>query len=228
MTILGRKIKRRLKDLGLTQAELSERVKLSQVMIHKLISGKSKETARIVDLARALECDPEWLLSQDFDDAPPHRNLIGREPATSQRPRLEEPAAGYLSRLPLISEIQGDLDQTLSDHEYPQENLDWIETSSDVGRRAFGIKITEDSMTNPYGTPSIPIGSVVIIDASTPPTSGRIVCVKIGQNTQLFLKKYVVDGPNSYLVSLNPAYKAIPFDDDCTILGVAKRVEFDL
>lgn len=55
----------RIKDarvtLGLTQAELAKRARLSQQMIGKLESGKTLETSRIVAIAKALGVSPEWL-----------------------------------------------------------------------------------------------------------------------------------------------------------------------
>jgi phage repressor protein C with HTH and peptisase S24 domain len=63
MNNLSANIRSRLRDLGMTQKELAERVSVSTVMVHKLLSGKSSSTSKILDFARVLECDPDWLLS---------------------------------------------------------------------------------------------------------------------------------------------------------------------
>lgn len=59
---LGHNIKIRLAELGMTQLELAEKLGFSQVMVHKLVSGKSKGTTKMVELAKALQCSPEELL----------------------------------------------------------------------------------------------------------------------------------------------------------------------
>jgi len=58
---LANRIKKRMSELGLTQEAVANRADISQGMVYKLISGKSKSTSKIVQLAQALECDVEWL-----------------------------------------------------------------------------------------------------------------------------------------------------------------------
>lgn len=62
------RMRRRMKRLDLNQAQLAERTGISPVMIHKLITGKSETTKHILDLARALECDPEWLTGKYYPE----------------------------------------------------------------------------------------------------------------------------------------------------------------
>ncbi len=45
-------------------------------MIHKLLSGKSNTTTKILDLAKALQCDPDWLLNGEVTDLLDANNLI--------------------------------------------------------------------------------------------------------------------------------------------------------
>ncbi|WP_343561775.1 XRE family transcriptional regulator [Kiloniella sp. b19] len=71
MTKLSTNMQRRLKDLGMTQRELADLAGLSQVMIHKLLSGKTRETRKIVEIAKALNCDPDWLQNGEQDDFTP-------------------------------------------------------------------------------------------------------------------------------------------------------------
>jgi SOS-response transcriptional repressor LexA len=42
------------------------------------------------------------------------------------------------------------------------------------------------------------------------------------------IKKLMIDGPNKYLMPLNPDYRPIKINGNCTIVGVVKKVEFDL
>jgi len=63
MNNLSVNIRARLRDLGMTQKELAERAGVSTVMVHKLLSGKALSTSKILDFARVLECEAQWLLS---------------------------------------------------------------------------------------------------------------------------------------------------------------------
>jgi len=64
MNNLSANIRSRLRDFGMTQKELAERVSVSTVMVHKLLSGKSSSTSTNLDFASVLECDPNWLKTQ--------------------------------------------------------------------------------------------------------------------------------------------------------------------
>ncbi|MCL1072950.1 helix-turn-helix domain-containing protein [Shewanella dokdonensis] len=59
---LGDNIHKRMTELNLTQREVADMSGLSQVTIHKLISGKVKGTTKILELSKALQCSPERLL----------------------------------------------------------------------------------------------------------------------------------------------------------------------
>lgn len=60
---LGRRVIRRLHQLGITQKELVERSGISQAAISHVCTGRIKmvEAPAIFKLADALECDARWL-----------------------------------------------------------------------------------------------------------------------------------------------------------------------
>ncbi len=67
-------------------------------------------------------------------------------------------------------------------------------------------------MTNPNGAPSIPEGSLVVVDpdyGNTYDVNGKIVVAQIMGSTEATLKKFVIDGPIKYLVPLNPNYRVL-------------------
>ena len=63
MDTLGARIKFRMKELGLTQVKLGERVGLSQVAIGNIINGKTENTPKILQIAMVLRVNPEWLIN---------------------------------------------------------------------------------------------------------------------------------------------------------------------
>lgn len=58
---LSERFKSRRVEIGLTQAELGEIVKLSQVAINKIERGETRDPGKILELSIALKCNPWWL-----------------------------------------------------------------------------------------------------------------------------------------------------------------------
>ena len=86
-------------------------------------------------------------------------------------------------------------------------------------------------MTNPNGSPSIPEGSTVIVEpnyGSIDDLYGKIVVAIIDGSSEATIKKLVVDGPNKYLMPLNPNFKPIEINGNCRILGRVVQVTQDL
>jgi phage repressor protein C with HTH and peptisase S24 domain len=61
MKTLAQNIRDRMEAIGMTQKELAERADISQVMVHKLVSGKVKTTGKLLNIAAALRCTGEEL-----------------------------------------------------------------------------------------------------------------------------------------------------------------------
>jgi SOS-response transcriptional repressor LexA len=59
-------------------------------------------------------------------------------------------------------------------------------------------------MTNPNGLPTIPEGATVIVDPDVEPLHGKIVVARIDGTNEATVKKLVIDGPQNFLVPLNP------------------------
>ncbi|EIC83587.1 Repressor protein C2 [Serratia sp. M24T3] len=103
-----------------------------------------------------------------------------------------------------------------------------METGLRVSSDAFALTVRGDSMTNPSGLPSIPEGSTVIVDPNVEATNGKIVVARIAGTSEATMKKLVIDGPNKYLVPLNPRYANIPICDNCEIIGVVRGVQYEI
>ena len=70
MKEMGKRIRAKRTELGLTMAELGKMVGVQSSAVNKWEHGDVKyiERARIADLAAALKCDPGWLMGFDNDD----------------------------------------------------------------------------------------------------------------------------------------------------------------
>ena len=104
----------------------------------------------------------------------------------------------------------------------------WVDTSLKVGDNSFALEVKGDSMTNPNGLPTIPEGATVIVDPDAEPRHGKIVIARLDGTNEATVKKLVIDGPQKFLVPLNPRYPNIPINGNCLIIGVVKGVQYEL
>lgn len=203
MKTLGQRMRERRKELKLTQKQVGKYAGATAVSV---TLWEKDETApkgeKLLKLAKVFQCSPEWLLYGEGDLASPVESLS------------VEPSR----RVPFISWQQSDV----------EKSKEWRETAVQVGEKSFAVRAIGDSMVNPSGSPSIPEGSIVIVDPGVTATNGSIVVAKLENAEEVTIKKFVIDGPYTFLMPLNPTYKSIEVDDKCEVLGVVKRIEFDL
>ncbi|WP_438455401.1 LexA family protein [Vreelandella venusta] len=94
---------------------------------------------------------------------------------------------------------------------------------------AFWLEVTGDSMTAPAGvTPSIPEGTLVLVDTGIEPVPGKLVVAQLDESNEATFKKYIVESGQKYLKPLNPAYPLIPINGNCRIIGVAVEAKTKL
>ncbi|WP_280632777.1 LexA family transcriptional regulator, partial [Salmonella enterica] len=60
------------------------------------------------------------------------------------------------------------------------------------------------------------------------PRHGKIVIARLDGTNEATVKKLVIDGPQKFLVPLNPRYPNIPINGNCLIIGVVKGVQYEL
>lgn len=81
---IGARIEQRRKLVGISQAELARRVGVRQSTLHSLISGKSRSTRSMRELARELGTTLEYLMGETDDPdegaaPPPELDFADRE-----------------------------------------------------------------------------------------------------------------------------------------------------
>lgn len=213
---LAERVKQRRKLLGLSQASLAELVGVAQQSIFKIESGVTTKPRNIIPLASSLECSPSWLLTG--------KGLSNPDQGLTSSENLVIP---LLKRVPLISNVQAGDWQNVQLN-LAEEEFEWQFTPAKVSDDAFALRVTGNSMTNPFGSPSIPDGSIVIVEPCSAPDSGKIVVATLNDEPQATIKKLEIDGPNKFLIPLNPSYQPIPINGNCRIVGFVKQVIMDL
>lgn len=105
----------------------------------------------------------------------------------------------------------------------PGDGERMVETTARVSREAFALRVVGDSME-----PTIPDGSVLIVDPNAEPLPNRIVIVRQNHDTEATCKRLVRDGGKLYLKPDNPRYPILELRDDAVICGVVRQYMRDL
>lgn len=212
MTISARVLLRR-NQLGLTQTELADLAGTTQQAIVQLESGKTKRPRYLPELAKALECDIQWLLDGSG---------IGVD-ANIKNPKPRVRGAAY----PVISKVQAGAWAEACEP-YTLKDVDlWLESDANTQGDAFWLEVDGDSMTAPMGL-SIPEGTFVLFDTGREPVNGSLVVAKLIDDNQATFKKLVIDGSQKYLRGLNPQWPMVPINGNCRIIGVAIETKMRL
>ncbi|MBK0080099.1 helix-turn-helix domain-containing protein [Kosakonia sp. S58] len=212
------RIRARRLQLEITQQSLAKRLGVSRVSVTKWENGSTKpDGENLHQLALSLATSPEWLLYGKSDDTADDTKLI---------PFIKAPTA-----VPIISAVQaGHWTETYADARL-SDVISWTQTTADVSSEVFGLIVRGESMTNPNGLPSIPEGSIVIVEPNYGQMDdlyGKIVVAVLDGSSEATVKKLVWDSPQSYLMPLNPAFKPIPIDGNCRIVGKVVQITQNL
>jgi len=204
-TTIHERISLRMRELKLKHKDIVKATQASKGAVSQWINGGNKPSADYVAaLAHVLKVNEKWLLEGEFDD-----DVM--------------PYADKIKKIPLLS-----LEQAVTWSDSIMNNNHWIETSSNINKSCFAVQIKGDSMVTNGSGISLPEGAFLVIDPKYKVSSGLIVAAHLPNYDAILIKKLMIDGPNIYLVSINPNYKPIQIDTLNCIIGVGIRIELDL
>ncbi|MFS1539263.1 MAG: S24 family peptidase [Candidatus Phlomobacter fragariae] len=205
-TTINERITSRMRELKLKHKDIVNATKASKGAVSQWVNGGNKPSADYVTaLAHVLKVSEKWLLEGELSDEVmlyPHK----------------------MKKIPLLS-----LEQAVTWSDSIMNNNHWIETLPNTNNSCFAIKIKGDSMVSIIGSGiSLPEGAFLVIDPKYRISSGLIVAAHLPSSNAIIIKKLIIDGPNIYLVSINPNYKPIQIDTLDCIIGVGTRIELNL
>lgn len=208
-------ITRKMRELKIKGVDIQQQLGVSSGLVSQWRSGRQKPSGdHIFGLARILHLDPQVLRGNEATG-----KSLGAVDLSERIP---------LNKLPVISFVQAGEWREIIDAFAPGDADEWIYTSARVSNSSFGLRVVNDSMQNPYGGLSIPEGAIVIVDPEIQPVNGSIVVARLEDSVESTLKKLVIDGDKRYLKPLNPDYPIMPIEQECTIVGVVRKVEIDV
>jgi phage repressor protein C with HTH and peptisase S24 domain len=175
MKTLAQNLQEKLKASGLTQKELAERANISQVMVHKLISGKAKESSKLVAIAGVLGCTAEELM-YGLEKHVPTSNAEWAGPMETWD--SSTPLSDDEVEIPFYMEVELAAGHGVSDiREYRGPKLRFAKStlrkSSVDPTNAACVRVSGNSME-----PVLPNGSTVGVDISkTEVTDGKMYAI---------------------------------------------------
>ncbi|RBP79131.1 helix-turn-helix domain-containing protein [Marinomonas rhizomae] len=210
MTIAER-VKQKRIELSLTQAELAKRIGISQQSLQKIEDGRTQNPRKLLNLAKTLHCDAEWLLLGVTSEV--------RESASTYTNKKSASTANFR---PIISSQQAAQWPTLSELE--KQNLDYLEVPESASASSFWLNVVGNSMMSASGL-SVPEGYFILVEPCLTAKNGDLIITKLPDSQDVTFKQLVIDAGCTYLTPLNPNYRPIEAPNNLTIIGVVTQAQ---
>lgn len=208
MSIADR-VKEKRMALGLTQSELASLVGITQQSLQKIEDGRTQNPRKLINLARSLQCDPEWL---QFG-----KTIELKEPFSIYD---VSHTYGPICYRPIISAHQAMTWQGRDSLQPSHSN--WLEAPVHSLNDSFWLKVTGDSMTSASGM-SIPEGYLILVDPGITAKNGHLILAQLNDMQEPTFKMLVIDAGCTYLKPLNTNYRPIEVDNNFSIIGVVRE-----
>lgn len=207
MSLFSDRLVERMKERKARQVDLVYATKASKGTVSKWVNTNTvPESKYLMPLAAYLRVSAEWLAS-------------GRGPKTPGGMEYEP-----TKKVPIISTVEAGQWTECVSREYVDDATEYQVTNLNVSDSAFALRVSGDSMTNPHGTPSLPEGSLIIVEPHPDPDNGKIVVAMLEGSDEATVKRLQIDGGSRYLVPLNPKYPVMEINGNCRIVGYVKQV----
>ncbi|KZY40665.1 hypothetical protein A3733_23390 [Pseudoalteromonas shioyasakiensis] len=193
---IGKRIKKRRKELGLTQVKLSELVGIAQQSLQKIENDTTKNPRNIQALADALDCSPEYLQFGvgELDNA--------------------EVTKTVTNKLPLISWVQAGAWSDIS--EVSPVDAERFLCPVNCSEQSFVLRVQGISME-----PKFNDGDLIFVDPEAECIHGSYVVARLDDDNQATFKQLIIEGSQKFLKAANPNWpeQLIPINGNCTLVG---------
>lgn len=210
---LGHRVKLAREQKGLSQAQLAEKVGMSQSAVHLLEKRDSDSSKFLYELSIALDVSTEWLktgypsIKQNIAI-----NNVSLIPEKLLEKRADVPLLTWVSAGAWLQN-HGSFTAT--------DAVRWLPCPTAHSNMTFALKVEGDSMTSPYpNDKSYPHGTLIYVDPNQQAYSGCRVVAFLANEQSYTFKRYVEDMGKRYLKPINPSYNSILITDDVEIVGV--------
>jgi phage repressor protein C with HTH and peptisase S24 domain len=196
MNTLADRINLRMAELSLTQEELAKLAKVSQSAIHKLSSGKAKQSRKLLEIAAALKVQPQWLATGDL----PKELGMDESGYDNIQLGLKLPNP-YRHRVPVVGTAQLGDDGYWAELDGPTGHGDGVVRFETRDANAYAVRCRGHSMM-----PRIRDGEFVVLEPNKTPMSGDDVLVR-HVDGRVMVKRFLYERDGMiHLLSINEAF----------------------
>lgn len=203
MDTLNDRIRKRRKELKLTQQDVAKFVGVSRVSVSQWETGETAPKGEnLLSIANFLHCSPQWLMSGDEEPEEPSFTYV-----------KQDSHHGISTSFPLINWEQA---------------ANWPQPASNVAslkrypclvpcsKHTFVLKVQSISMQ-----PKFEEGSFIFVDPEVEPSSGKYVVVRQPGRDEVIFRQLLVEGSQKFLQPTNPDWpeKIIAIDEGTQIVG---------
>jgi len=200
MKTFAQRVKERREELGLTQGQVAKLAGLKQPDVSKIERGGIQKTTEILGLAKALQCNPDWLANEVGGMLPTTRsgklslpiNLDGNSefPGVRRvRIKAQAGATGFA-----VEDLPEDGPPIVF-------RADWYEAKGYRPEKMLALRISGDSMI-----PNLYEGDVVVVNTDqTTPREG--IAFLANHEGEIVVKRLARDMGQWWLTSDNPDQK---------------------
>lgn len=199
------RVQSRLSDLGMTWAEFARRIGTTDQRVYNWRKrGIPKKEADVI--ARILDCTIDWL-------------LLGNKPDKNHKvfSKNIEPGPEIQGYVPLISWVRAGEWTTVEDPYTMGDAEKWMPCPIPHGNRTFVLRVRGESMEPEYRD-----GDLIFVDPERQAVNGSHVIARTDAEFEATFKKLVIEGPDTYLMAINPAWpeRIVKIDRNTSIIGV--------
>lgn len=222
MSSLNERLFERMKELGMSQAELARKVDLTKGAVNQWKKGASSPNGEnLLKVAKALGVTPEWLATgKGPKEAPETRMTVkeafrtGHLQPTVIRQMEEMFPVARLQQVPLISFVQaGNWEEVVLNR---PDDIEYLPCPVPCGPQTFALRVQGESML-----PRFNPGDYIFVDPDKGCKSGDFVVAQIDDENKATFKQYLETEDGPMLKALNPEWpnRYIPLPDEHRIIG---------
>lgn len=216
------RVKSRRIELKLTQARLAELSDMAQQSLQKIESGKTLQSKKLINIAKALNCTPEYLLFGTTPTRPSILEFAGeavdaiKAGLGTPKNNIENitPTITPKNSLPLISWVQAGNWSEIG--ELHHSDIEHYLCPVNCSERSFVLKVQGASML-----PKFKQGDHIFIDPDAQVENGSYVVARLEDENQATFKQLIIEGEEKFLKAVNPDWPTqfLPINGNCTIVG---------
>ncbi|WP_063656472.1 XRE family transcriptional regulator [Candidatus Arsenophonus triatominarum] len=204
-TTLAQRLRQARKSAGLSQKELGAAVSVSQAAIQKLESGKALNSTKLINIAKILNVNPEWLSLGLIDD----QNSLSKEDSSSILLATNQSNSTNSYKVEVL-DIEASAGKGIMIHNEFIETIKSIEYADYEGRKLFGgrpdksikiITVKGDSMAKTFEPQD-----QIFVDTSVNYFDDDGIYVFVLEK-QIYIKRLQKQHKKIAIISDNPCYE---------------------